>query len=66
VDDVAAEAFFDKISDFEQIDRMVMNAEARRNAALRELERHRATLAQALRQAGDDVIEADFEDIDVG
>ena len=26
-------------------------------------ERHRTTLAQALRQASDDVVEADFEDV---
>jgi hypothetical protein len=38
-----------------------MNAEVRRNAALRELERHRATLFQPLRQASDSLVEADFE-----
>src|SRR5262249_31986062 len=47
---VVAQALSIHIDSFERIDRMVMHAEARRNAALRELERHRATLAQALRQ----------------
>jgi ActR/RegA family two-component response regulator len=62
VENVAAEALSARIDDFERIDRMIMNAEVRRNAALRELEQHRTTLARALRQAGDDAIEADFED----
>jgi hypothetical protein len=42
---------------------MAMAAEARRNSALRELERHRASLAQALRQASDDVIDAEYQDL---
>jgi hypothetical protein len=63
VEDVTAQALSAEIENFERIDRMVMNAEARRNAALRELERHRMTFAQALRQASDNVIDADFEDV---
>jgi hypothetical protein len=63
MDAVVAQALLADIDSFERIDRMVMNAEARRNAALRELERHRTTLALALRQASDDVVEADFEDV---
>jgi hypothetical protein len=63
VEDVTAQALSAEIENFERIDRMVMNAEARRNAALRELERHRMTLAQALRQASDNVIDADFEEV---
>ena len=35
----------------ERIDRMIMLAEARRAAALQEIERHRASLAQGLRRA---------------
>jgi ActR/RegA family two-component response regulator len=62
LENVAARALSAQIESFERIDRIVMNAEARRNAALRELERHRDTLAQALRRAGEDVIEADFEE----
>ena len=63
MDAVVAQALLADIDSFERIDRMVMNVEARRNAALREMERHRTTLAQALRQASDDVVEADFEDV---
>jgi hypothetical protein len=51
------------IDTIERMDRMIMSAEARRNAALREVDRHRASLAQVLRQASDDVVEADFEDV---
>ena len=63
IDAVVARALSVNIDSVERIDRMIMNAEARRNAALREMERHRATLALALRQASDDVVEADFEDV---
>jgi hypothetical protein len=58
-----ARGFEARIDTFEQIDRMAMAAEGRRNSALRELERHRASLAQALRQASDDVIEAEYQDV---
>ena len=58
-----AQALALRIDQFERIDRMIMNTEARRNAALREVDRHRSNLAQALRQASDDVIEAEFEDV---
>ena len=45
----------------ERIDRMAMNAETRRNAALREIERHRSGIAEALRRRTDDVVEGEFE-----
>jgi len=61
MDQAAARGFEARIEIFERIDRMAMAAEARRNAALRELERHRASLAQALRQASDDIIEAEYQ-----
>jgi hypothetical protein len=60
---VAALAFSARIEDFERIDRMITSAEARRNDALRELERHRETLARALRQTNGNVVEAEFEDV---
>jgi hypothetical protein len=63
MDAAIAQALAMRIDQFERIDRMVMNAEGRRNAALREVERHRSSLAQALRQASDEVIEAEFEDV---
>jgi hypothetical protein len=45
----------------ERIDRMIMNAEARRNASLREVDRHRASLAQVLRRVSEVVEDVQFE-----
>ena len=59
----AARGFEASIGTFERIDQIAMAAEARRNSALREIERHRASLAQALRQASDDIIEAEYQDV---
>jgi hypothetical protein len=40
-----------------------MGAEARRSAALRELERYRASFAQAPRRKSDEAVDAEFEDV---
>jgi hypothetical protein len=61
-----ARALASNISPFERMDAMTMNFEARRNAALRELERHRASLALALRRATDDVLDGEYEDVAPG
>jgi hypothetical protein len=61
---VAARTLSANIDSVERIDRMIVNAEARRHAALHELERHRAALAKVPRVANDDVVDAEFEDID--
>jgi hypothetical protein len=50
-----------KIHEVERIDRMTMAAEARRNAVLREIERHRANFARSLRRTVEDVEEADIK-----
>jgi hypothetical protein len=63
LDIVAARALSSKITTVERLDRMATNAEARRNAALREVERHRLHIAEGLRRASDDVVEAEFEDV---
>ena len=41
-----------------------MNAELRRNAALREIERHRATFGQALRRASEEVVDGQFQQVE--
>lgn len=51
IDAVIAQTLALKLDQVERIDRMIMNAEARRNAVLREVDRHRASVAQALRRA---------------
>jgi hypothetical protein len=64
MDAVMAQTLALKISDIERIDRMVMTAEARRDATLREIERHRAALGQALRRETEQVEEGEFEEVD--
>jgi hypothetical protein len=61
MDSVMARTLALKIHEIERIDRMTMAAEARRNAVLREIERHRASFARSLRRTVDDVEEADVK-----
>ena len=61
VEDVTARSLSVWIGDFERTERMIMTAEARRHAALRELDRHRATLARTLRRTIADVEDAEFK-----
>jgi hypothetical protein len=60
MDVVMAQALQIRMNDIERIDRMLMNAEARRNTVLREIDRHRAALADALRRAIENVRDAEF------
>ncbi len=45
---------------------MLASSEARRNNALREIERHRAALGAAVRQAVDEIQDAEFRDVETG
>ena len=51
MDAIMAQTLSLKLDDIERIDHMTAIAEARRNAALREIDRHRETLGQKLRRA---------------
>jgi hypothetical protein len=64
MDVVVAAALSKKLDEFERIDLMITSAEARRNNALREIDRHRATLGVALRAAVDDAEDAEFTDVE--
>jgi hypothetical protein len=64
LDAVMAETLSFKIDDIERIDRMIAAAEGRRNAILREVDRHRATWGQDLRQAAQQIEEAEFKVIE--
>ena len=66
MEDVMAEALSSAIDAFERVDRMVASAEARRNNALREIDRHRSTFGAAVRQAIDEVQDAAFRDVQTG
>jgi hypothetical protein len=63
VESITADVFFVNSENLERVDRMIMKAEARRNAALHAIERRRSSLAQALRRASDDVVDAEFLDV---
>lgn len=64
MDSVVAAAFMEKLDVIERIDHLIMTLEGRRNAALREIDRHRAALAQALREKIREVEDAEFETIE--
>jgi hypothetical protein len=66
IEDVMAEALESKIDTFERVDRMLASMEARRNNALREIERHRAALGAAMRKAVDEVQDVTFRDVETG
>lgn len=52
-----------KLETIEKIDRLIAVSEARRNAALREIDRRRDTLAQRLRQATQTIEDAEYSEI---
>ena len=64
--EVMAEAFAEIIDSFERIDRMLASAEARRNSALRKIDRHREALGAAMRRAVDEAEDAEFRDAETG
>ena len=66
IEDVMAKTLEGKIDSFERFDRLLASSEARRNNALREIDRHRAALGGAVRQAIDEVQDAEFRDVDTG
>jgi hypothetical protein len=53
IDSIVAQTFSLKMNDIERIEHMMALAEARRNATLREIDRHRQTLGQKLRRAAE-------------
>ncbi|WP_162560702.1 hypothetical protein [Methylobacterium durans] len=58
--DVSARAFQIKLADIERIDRLIANADHRRDTLLREIERKRANLGQKLRLASTDAVDAEI------
>jgi hypothetical protein len=53
MDDVMAQTLGENLDTFERVDRMLASAEARRNNALREIDRHRESFATAIRHIAD-------------
>jgi hypothetical protein len=62
IDAVMAQTLAARIDDVERIDRMIIIAEARRDAVLREIRARRLAFGQALRRAGE-AIDAEFEEV---
>ena len=61
---VTARTLVARLDEFGRIDRLMASAEARRDSALHEVERHRSLLGPLLRKATEEVIDAEFEVID--
>ena len=66
IEEATAKTFESKIEVFEQIDRMQASAEARRNNALREIDRHREAAGAAARQAIDEVEDVEYREVGAG
>ena len=60
---IAALVLTRKFEDFERIDKMILTEERRRDEVLREVERRRAHLAEQMRRVGQEVVDADYEDV---
>lgn len=57
---LVADALAENFEDLERIDRLTTLAEGRRNASLREIDRHRVVLGEALRQTVQQIEEGEF------
>jgi hypothetical protein len=64
MDAVMAQTLSLKLDDIERIDRMIATAEGRRNAILREVDRHRTTWGQNLRRTVQQIEEAEIKVIE--
>jgi len=66
IDEVTARTLESKLDSFERLDRMLASAEARRNNALHEIDRHRQALGGKVRQSIEEIEDADFRDVETG
>jgi hypothetical protein len=60
---IEAQTLAARISDFERFDRLIMSSESRRNAVLREIDRHREAIALRVREALTEIEDAEFEEV---
>jgi hypothetical protein len=66
IDEVTAKTLESKLDSFERLDRMLASLEARRNNALREIDRHRAAFGGGGRRSIEEIEDADFRDVETG
>jgi hypothetical protein len=64
IDTLTVDALGDDFDYIERIDRLTTVAESRRNASLHEIDRHRATLGEALRRSVQEIEDAEFKVIE--
>jgi hypothetical protein len=64
MDALMADALAEKLDEIERIDRLTTIAESRRNASLREIDRRRAVLGEALRRSVQEIEDGQFEVIE--
>ena len=64
IDAVTAKTLESKIDSFERLDRMLSSAEARRNNALRDIDRHRDVLGAHVRRSIEQIEDAEFREVD--
>jgi esterase/lipase len=63
MDAVMAETLASRLDDVERIERLIATVEARLAAALREIDRHRAVLAERLRGATQEIADAEYKEL---
>ena len=66
IDEATAKTLQKKLDCFERLDRMLASAEARRNNALREIDRHRDALGGGVRRSIEEIEDAEFRDVETG
>jgi hypothetical protein len=66
IDEVTARTRENKLASFERLDRLLASAEARRNNALREIDRHRDALGGGVRRSIEEIEDAEFRDVETG
>jgi hypothetical protein len=66
IDEVTAQTLDSKLDSLERLDRMLASAEARRNNALREIDRHREALGGRVRRSIEEIEDAEFRDVETG
>jgi hypothetical protein len=66
IDEATAKTLERKLDSFERLDRILASAEARRNNALREIDRHRTALGGGVRRSIEEIEDAEFRDVEAG
>jgi hypothetical protein len=64
IGEATAKTLEEKLDSFERLDRLLASAEARRNNALREIDRHRDALGSSVRRSIEEIEDAEFRDVE--